>query len=135
MTQLAGSPPPGVQPDNVEAPIQELEVRDCCDLWECCVRVNVIVTCDCTIYVSLPLAKLLYTEKIKIHSIQQHASNVKYQEYIHLHTEQDNHKLPCNEYPNHVGGCDKRVQLNLSHTMEIFFLVGLSMVFIPTKCN
>ena len=28
MTQLAGSPPPGVQPDNVEAPIQELEVRD-----------------------------------------------------------------------------------------------------------
>ena len=45
MTQLAGSPPPGMQPDNVEAQIQELEVRDCCDLWECCVWVNVIVTC------------------------------------------------------------------------------------------
>ena len=28
MTQLAGSSPPGVQPDNVEAQIQELEVRD-----------------------------------------------------------------------------------------------------------
>ena len=28
MTQLAGSPPPALQPDNVEAQIQELEVRD-----------------------------------------------------------------------------------------------------------
>ena len=34
MTRLASSPPPGVQPDNVEAQIQELEVRDCCDLCE-----------------------------------------------------------------------------------------------------
>jgi len=28
MTQLAGSPSPGMQPDNREAQIQELEVRD-----------------------------------------------------------------------------------------------------------
>jgi len=28
MTQLAGSPPPGIQPDTLGAQIQELEVRD-----------------------------------------------------------------------------------------------------------
>ena len=31
-TWLASSPPPGVQPDNVEAQIQELQVRVCCYL-------------------------------------------------------------------------------------------------------
>jgi len=35
MTWLASSPPPGVQPDNVEAQIQVLQVRVCSYLWEC----------------------------------------------------------------------------------------------------
>ena len=48
MRRVASSPPPGVQPDNVEAQIQELEVRVlwvcvACDLFQCCECIWVMV--------------------------------------------------------------------------------------------